>query len=660
VTVIIPGEILTKRLNEQDAKSLGAELYEIVDQLEQEYAPYFKAVAEWWKWYEAVPRTETKNFPFKNASNVVVPFIKQQVDAAVSRTFSTFTRTDRIWMTRTENSNNEKLANNVARRINWGARGNDFDYKLFLYDYISELYPIGQACAAINYRSELRPVFFGRGTNNRATLKQRLVEFKRGPILEHVPREQMLWDTRFPIADAPCVVRRHCYSWSELKALAQVDPAWSNEAIESIRNLPDNDDTYQSRAVDRAKDKTELRDRDQNRMDEYDVREIHVDWPVLGRKFQFMDDKDELLAPEIPVVVHLHMRSMTVLRITGEPYHIPGKPFFSTSFRKRSHRSFGHGMSKHLEQLQSIQTTLFNQAIDAQTRANAVWAKTRNRRHIQEPLDPSHPILVTDMEEFQEFKLNPSVQPNIALITAAQVMGERTTGIADPALGRETRQGGHPSPATSTLALMEQAQILGASTEILLQHDIAKMGEALAVLYQQFDTNEDGRLQQIFGEDDAADLEDYLFPTEPIPGSYMFEVVATSASFNPDIQIKRAVLAAQANQQYWGFAIQAAMAVESPQVGPQTKQMYMQALQSTGRIYSRFLMASDVDDMENFVAELSGITNAAAQSIAQGSAGAQGIAAGAGAGVPGGGVGGAPNGAGGGAAGPVAGGGLLQ
>jgi hypothetical protein len=221
------------------------------------------------------------------------------------------------------------------------------------------------------------------------------------------------------------------------------------------------------------------------------------------------------------------------------------------------------------------------------------------------------------MNEFQEMRLNPAVQPNLALMTAANVLGERVTGMADPALGRETRQGGHPSPATSTLALMEQANILTASTEILIQHEVARMGQAVAILLQQFDTNEDGYLTHVFGDQDAQDIEQFLFPTEPIPGNYMFDVVAFSGSFNPDVQMRRAVMVGQVHTTYWAFALQGLQVIENPQVGPLMKQGWVKAIEGATKTYERFLEASDIDDMERFVAKLDQLGAVSAAGIRQ-------------------------------------------
>jgi hypothetical protein len=221
------------------------------------------------------------------------------------------------------------------------------------------------------------------------------------------------------------------------------------------------------------------------------------------------------------------------------------------------------------------------------------------------PIDPSHPVYAPGMKgEFDALNLLPSIQPNLGLMVAGQTIAERAIGQFDPAIGRETRHGGHPSPATSTLALLEQSEVVSAATTELLRERVSRMGEAAAILYQQFETNEDGKLQRVFGEQDAAAIEQFMFPTEPIPGNYEFDVLALSRTSNPDTEMRRAVTIGQVNTNYWAFVIQGAQVLESPQVGPVVKKLWVDAIESQTNVYERFLAASNVDDMEKFIAEL--------------------------------------------------------
>lgn len=656
---IVPGTNLITNISDRDLVTLGGDLRDRSVQLETDYKKLKLAMVEWWRWYDAEPRTRSRNFPFKNASNIVFPLIKQQVDAAVAKTFSAFTQSDRYWHVKTEREDLALTAPNVARRINWGSQGNEFDFLLFLYDWITELYILGGSAARIGWRERIQPIFFGPQGSG----KFQKVSLINGPSIEHIPAHRIDWDRRKPIQEAHTIRVQHSWSFQELMDMARVDKGWRMESVKSIRGNADV--RLGESPVEAYQDTAELRTRDFN-ANEFLIEEVHIDWPMLGKKFNLSDGAGKDLADDksqiVPLVGYVHRGTGVLLRLTAEPYHVVGKPFFSAHYKKRSGRSHGHGMPKHLEQLQSIMTTEYNQALDSNTRANAVWAITRNPKFLREPLDPSHPILVNSMDEFAALQLSTSgVQTSLALAQGAQIAAERITGQADPALGRESRSGGHPSPATSTLALLQISDSLRSATEKLITHEISRMGESLAVLYQQFDTNEDGRLNTIFGDLDTQAMSQFLFPTDPIPGNFTFQVVALDANNNPDVEMRRAVTVGQMNVNYWAFVLQGSQVIESPQVGPLVKRNWKHAIETMTRIYAQFLNAADVDDMEKFLAQINqtGADSASAiQQFADGSAGE--IAQGAGA-VQGGGPLGPTNGsAGGGTSAPLAGLGLLQ
>ena len=622
-----PGERLTARMSRESRTRVGGLAVELATDLERLAEPLIRSIPEWWKRYEAKPRFKEKHHPFRNASNVVVPLVGIMVDALVSRSFSQFTAAgDQFWTARTENEEKQAVARDMARYVNWQAR-HDFSMKSFLYDWLLELYNIGSSVAALNYRHEIRPMFFGGGKRPQA---QR-VEVRRGPVVEHVPREGVLWDTRFRIEDAPTVVRLREWSWSQMVAMAQNDPAWSKEDLEEVKGSPglDGFGSY----FDIQEFKREEDERGQlfdNVGGPHLVYEMHVDWPILSGEFD-IPGKEGMRAVQLPLVLHLHRKTGRVLRVVAEPYHLPGKPFLDGFFRKRPDRGHAVGVAKKMEQLASMQTTLFNQSIDAQTRSNMVWAKTRNRKHLEQPLDGAHPILVSEMGELEALNVGNPIQPNISLLVAAQQMAERWMGPTDPLLGRETRSGGHPAPATSTLALLEQTSIMAAGTDLLLEEQLSKMGMYMAILDQQFETNEDGKLERVLGALDAQTVGEFIFPTEPIPAEYTFEMVALSKHENPDTQMRRALTIAQANQNYWAFVTQGAQVLESPQLGPLVKTVWTKAIDSMTRVYERFLAAGNQDDLEKFLVQLDEIGIDARNAFQQFSGQARALAAGAGA-----------------------------
>lgn len=666
MALIYPGQRLMGRMSSDAVTELGQDLRDLVLDLEAEAAPTLKALAVWWKWYEAVPRQKEKTFPFVGAANVVVPLIGITCDALASRSLAQATAAaPAYWSARSENEDRAQVARNMARYINWQADGNDFSLKHVLADQLLETFVAGRSVAALHYRRDVRPMFFGRTgfTTGSDRVARRAVTFARGPLVEHVPREHVLWDTRQRIGDAPAVVRKHEWTWAELRDMAKLDDAWDRKAVEGIRAHPGSGEDEAGR-VSKVKDDLDLRARDPLDHGLHDVREVWVDWSMLGNRFE-VPDEEEWGGEQVPLLAHLHMPTGRILRLVGMPYLLPYKPFIDFKFRG------GRGVAKRLEMLQSIQTTIWNQSIDARTRANAVWAITRNARHVKAPLDPSRPILVDDMGELAPFALPSHVQQDMPLLVAAQTMAERWMGQSDPVLGRDTRSGGHPSPATSTLALLEQVNVMSAGTDVILQEELSRLGEAIAILDQQFETNEGGKLQQVLGAADAAKVGEFLFPDEPIPGNYFFDVVALSRTENPDSSMRRTLMTAQAYQNYGALAAQGAMVIDSPQAGPRVKAVWAKLLEGYGQLLERFLDASQVDDGEKYLVELQQLgidaRNAFGQFSGEAARAAQAGGAGAG-GAPAGGGGsvaasgsrlGTGNGAARGAGLPFAGGGVL-
>src|SRR5262245_30453134 len=102
----------------------------VTDQ-ERTYKPLLEDIGVWWSWYEAKPTMKDRDWPFKNASNLIVPLIKVMADGLVNRLFGmVFAAGNRIWSARTENEDLEKHAKEVVRLCNWGADDNDFNLKV--------------------------------------------------------------------------------------------------------------------------------------------------------------------------------------------------------------------------------------------------------------------------------------------------------------------------------------------------------------------------------------------------------------------------------------------------------------------------------------------------------------------------------------------------
>lgn len=618
--MLLPGEAIVVRDSKLLAK-LGDAASELVDDLEDRYRPLFRDIQIWHQNYEALPLQTVKNFPFANASTVIVPLARTMVDAAVARLYTgMFSAGHRVWEARTENEDNMSLARNMKRYVNWQADNNDFNFRVPSYDWLLELCIAGSSVLAGNWRTEERYTFIRQGSGKDRRIVAVPVPLARGPIIEHTPREGILWDTAFPVRFAPAVVRELSLSWSEICRRAEQDireserlglaPTWIEDQVKAIKGQGGRDHAP-SEQVRRAKRDHDSQKRTEERSGApYDIREIHADWPVMLELGFDERQLDIETAPHMPIVITLHRKSRRVVRLNAAPYFHPGKPFFDGYYRKRSGRGHSVGIVKRLEQLQLAATTIFNQQIDAQTRANSVFAKTGDRRHLEQPIDPSRPIY-DPSNTFTPLALPGSQFSNIQLLQVIQAMSERDIGQSDPAFGRETRLGGHSAPATTTLALLSQADTLLGPTRDLVRQSISAVGEFIATLDQQFETDEEGKINRVLGEHDGEVVKQFLFPTEAIPGNYQFNVRGLSQDLNPDTQMNRAVVVSNMNQNYWAFVLRATQAMTQLNAAPlpqQIKLLNLQAwaksIQSQTEAHERFLEAADIDDIQKFTLAL--------------------------------------------------------
>ena len=658
--MILPGEEIP--LDESTREDLGRQISLYIDDMENENRTYFGDIATYWKWYEGTPLVKgQKNFPFVNASNIVVPLSKIMVDADVNRMYAHIFRSSKnIWTLETEREDLQRSVKDLSRFLNWAANNNEFNFRVPAYDQLLESRVVGVGVMALNWREDVRWAY--APNRGRKSVKAVRVRHRTGAFPEHVPREQMMWDTNFEIEEAPFVCREMHKSWTELRNMAELDDSWHRESIEEIRGRGEL--RGPSQIVQRERDAADSRSKSFiGTTDVHDIRECHLDWPLIGA-MGFDDNRvsrpgrEKIDQPSPPIVATIDRNTNKLLRLIAEPYFFPDKPFYAIYYRKRAGRGHSVGIPKIVEGMQRGMSASLNQAIDARTRANAVWAITTDKTLASRPLNPASPLVVANMKDFAPLDFPTATFDDQRMLTVINTIAERLTGQSDPAMGRDTRQGGHPSPARSTIALMQQSDLLQGTSKELLRLQYSRLGGDILSLYQQFETDKEGKIFRAMGQKDGERISTFLFPEDPISASMTFDVQALSNNNNPQEEMQRALFVSQMVQTYWMSVVKAVSLLENPQVGEITRKAIIEGIKANTQSHIRFLESGDVDDIERYVLSLADDAQAGPEDLARASQRAQEIAkAGAGAQNPG--VGGGVGGALGGAAGaPRAGGGI--
>lgn len=639
---------------------LGGALTEQVRDLEMVHSRFFDNLRIWWKWYEAEPKTKIKTYPWRNASNVVAPVIRTQADSRTAQDFALLWGTkDRFYGSKSQNEDFSRThLGPVTDFLNWAIEAEINPFWAIL-DWIHERNCIGTSVMSVSWDSTERYVFAPNSN------KPERVVLRRGVRWNHHPAESILWEPGISVRDSEQVVVQYFKTATDLShCLMQEDAGYNKDGILNLLKHPHINGSPGAQ-VHAEKDERAGVDAEQNisRRRIFDTRSIWVDWPVLStisglkgiEDLAIVTDEESGEKVRVPLIIDLAPDTKTVLRVLPNPYLMAdGNPFFDIFYKKQSGYSRGVGLCKILEGPQRAQSTIINQSIDARTLQNAMPFKTTDPKLRERPITPGSGMYVTNIKDAEAFPIPGASPMDITLANLLQVYAERAGGTTDPMIGRESRSGGHPSPATNYMGQLQQGAKMGSVPTLILGQRLGEIGLYTASLYQQFDTDESGRLVRVFGAADAVKIRDWLFPNDmSLVGNMQLSLTALSDD-NPQSAMQRSLMVSQVTQMYFGNILKLIQVLSMPQVPPPVKKAAVQAVKVLGDTHQDFLEASSYDEAQEAILRLDqGDMNAIAQLqqlAAQAGAGAsaQGGADGAPPGGPRavGGAGPRPNGAG--------------
>ncbi len=585
-------------LTTSDMTKLGGEISDILDDLEQDHAGMFEDLKIHSEWYDAVPAVKQRTLPWEGASNVVLPVVRIASDNIIARLFNLIFATNRTWIGNTQNEDFADFVPQIVDYLNWTST---HDYDLFnsVLDWFSEMVPLGSSVLALNWRDEQKDVLVP------GSRKPQRVVVRRGVKLEHVPREFMLWNIGRTIKESEVVAREFRLTPNELAQQAHFGQ-WDQAIVKKV--WQETGANGPSENVQQAKESIENYQRSTDTNRTHDVREVWLDWPLVqaivgqDKVVGPLDDSDRL---RVPLVVTLHRKTREVLRVVAKPYFIPDWPFYDLYLSKRSGRGSSPGIAKKLEHLQRAMSTMVNQGTDSLTLANSFRLISDDNQFLKNKWHPNKPMFTGRLDSVRELKLGNTVLPDIQMMNILQGFAERVTGIGDPLLGQETRMGGHPSPATSTLALIQESNKLFAMVLKTIRRQLTNLGTDIATLYQQFDTDPDGRIKRVFGAGDAAKVQSWLFPQdEAIFGNLELDLHSLSETMNPEAEMQRAISIDQLINNYWAAILQMLPALEQLPPDSLVRGAIIKTIEAKTQSMTTILENARIDEIDKYLLEL--------------------------------------------------------
>ncbi len=595
---VYPGDQLP--LDVQQREQLGKVCMELITAHEAGHAEQTKRIDVAWSLYRGEPKHARRSDPFPDASNVVLNLVRLHSDALSSRLFnSMFASRDLIACVRGD----ERLGDGPSKTTRWLNRAfndNDVETSRPMLGWFREGVPVGEGILQYGYGSKVQHFMDPTAVRTRGRARVERVETHNGPTLHWIPRRCIMWQPGRCIADAEWVVKQTTMTFSQLMRQTQATRgAWYRDAVEKIKGqsslLPAHRNYRMGNHALRVPGPEQFR--------EYDIRELWLSLPMLpnwGLNL-FNESMDKFVAPAL--VVHLHRDTGTVLNVMAQPYAITSWPFLDFSFRGEGSEEDG-GVAMMLQHMQAAGTTLLNQAIDCVTIANSMMGVTNQRELTDKKIAPNRWIFVPDPSEsaVRPFQMPKLVAPDVQIIQFVMAFAERLV----PAFDREGRSGGHPSPATSTLTLLQESKETLQTTLKMIRARVSRWAEDTCLMYQQYNSPKQlrARITRSEGEADANDILTFLANQGGAPVG--FDLRALTEELNPESARQRAVLVDQATSNFYGRVLQLAQVLQQPQTGPNTAvgQIALKFITATAESYREILDSADVDDIERFLIDL--------------------------------------------------------
>ena len=604
-------------LTDDQRKALGAQLVSLCEEAESQNAAYFSDIGTWHEFYEAKPQFKEKSSPWPGASNIVVPFIRSQVDPLAARAILSLFSTNKLWWGSTQSRVWRERLPHIFAYLNLTANRGLSTFNA-LDPWTLETYIVGESLVGQMWNAERRFVMVP------GSKRPVQVLVRSGPELYHRPRECWLFQRDKLPSQSEYLIEQAPMTWTDLVRQTQGDPAhtWNEEAVEKIKHARGLYGPAQAvRAIKRQQMGLPAEDTG-SPTSLYDIRQATIDWPLataLDRKLTSLQRPTHIFDTEVDDSIHVqckvifHRISGEVLHAFYDPYLLPEKPVYMTTYRRRASAAGGSvGIGKLGEHFQRGISTNVNQMFDAITMANSLKLVTSNREFSSRRWSPNTIPYINDIEQLKELVQQKNVVPDIQVANLLQAMGERVIGQADPNLGRETRMGGHPQPATNFLGIMEQSQINNSRPMKHIRMALSTAGQDRALMAQLFEKNEKDWITEQFDADDAQSILEYLEGEDPIYGQVAFDVHALSEIHNPDAERQQAIMVDQIVTNYFITIAKFAETAANPQVAqqmPDVAVVMKEAIRAKTATLKRFLEASDVDDIETYISQLGANTS---------------------------------------------------
>lgn len=546
---------------------------------------------EWRRLYEARPLERNRQFPFENASNLVVPIIGIHCDTLHARIMASIWKTkplfySKLYGTYDEDQDQVKQAWEDFLTFN-ATEPCELDLYSTESEWIAEIIRYGTSTLKVINTQRFEDYFVPAG--NSSSVKDGNFMRKTiydGPMPQKLAYEDFLIPenvTRWEHADIKIHIAR--LTRGDLLKRKMFD-VYDKEAVDSIIDQPDR--TSPNYVVKQRQEDAEARTSSQGYA-EWDVHECWLCWKTTSGNF-------------IPKIIFwYHFKSNTLLRAVYDFY--PDQPFIMGRLLYRDDSVRGYGLCETLGPFQEELSVIHNQRRDNQTVATTkVWRVDPNSKlHEGYKVYPGA-MLPADKDEIEALNMGEVSQLSIDEEKLSLDLAERRSGVSPPqqgfGAGSQSGKRGVYS-AAGTMSLLQEGNRRTDSTIADIRYAHARLGQVLSRQYAFLGL--DAKKLPFFGEQADLIREAASFVKS---GKLGLTVNASSASVNREIEKQSDLMLRQIMSQHYqevNQMIQSVINVASPEP---VKDYLRNVIDASNKLMRQILRSFDKDDATILVPEV--------------------------------------------------------
>ena len=547
-------------------------------------------IIRWRKIYEAKPAQETREWPWHNASNLVVPICAIHSDTLQARVMSATLKTRPLWIARTlgdaaTDDSGITMRAALEEFLQYvGLEPDELDLYRVYHEFFGEAIRYGTSVVKSPWLKITEDSMMPAGDmSGKYDLHLRTVY--EGPRPEKLPFEDFLIGPSYPTIEAAPFKVHVVHLQRDQLLERRYTGVYDKVAVDAV--LTSGSDRQSPGIVQSQKemDARAVTAPYSGTWEEWDINECHFKYRTNENKF-------------VRLIVWYHDKSNQILRAYYHYY--PDEIFTAARLFYRDDMFHGMGFAEILAPFQEEISEIHNQRRDNMTVANLKCFRVdpESKLHKGYRIFPSA-MVPARKDEAEPWEFGTPVQGEIDSERLSLELAEKRSGVSPPmqgaGAGSNTKRGVYT--AMGTLSLLQEGNTRTDLNITDIRYAHTRIGRLLCKEYADFGI---GDRKELFGKKGAI-IEQALAALRS--GKMALPIYASTASVNREVEKQNDLMLSGVMEKYHGLMTNLIAQANNPMTPEPVRDYLTKAIKSMNMLTQSVLQHFDFDEVERLAPE---------------------------------------------------------